>query len=102
MIRRPPRATLFPYTTLFRSRAKGEGPLPRCVELRRLAAHARGARGGTARLRALRLPAAAILARRAAARARDRAGGAAVGRAHLLNPRRPIRPMPPSPLKKVR
>src|SRR3712207_8341383 len=25
MIRRPPRSTLFPYTTLFRSRARGEG-----------------------------------------------------------------------------
>src|SRR3712207_9147518 len=25
MIRRPPRSTLFPYTTLFRSRAVGEG-----------------------------------------------------------------------------
>src|SRR3712207_7034858 len=26
MIRRPPRSTLFPYTTLFRSRAPGVGP----------------------------------------------------------------------------
>src|SRR3712207_7789066 len=26
MIRRPPRSTLFPYTTLFRSRTKGLGP----------------------------------------------------------------------------
>src|SRR2546430_16237875 len=26
MIRRPPRSTLFPYTTLFRSRILGEGP----------------------------------------------------------------------------
>src|SRR2546430_13608458 len=26
MIRRPPRSTLFPYTTLFRSRARGERP----------------------------------------------------------------------------
>src|SRR5256885_13311244 len=26
MIRRPPRSTLFPYTTLFRSRAAGLGP----------------------------------------------------------------------------
>src|SRR2546430_7583485 len=25
MIRRPPRSTLFPYTTLFRSRTKGDG-----------------------------------------------------------------------------
>src|SRR3712207_7829628 len=30
MIRRPPRSTLFPYTTLFRSRAPGRGrPTPR-------------------------------------------------------------------------
>src|SRR2546422_6294595 len=26
MIRRPPRSTLFPYTTLFRSRARGQAP----------------------------------------------------------------------------
>src|SRR6266511_5780027 len=26
MIRRPPRSTLFPYTTLFRSRSRHEGP----------------------------------------------------------------------------
>src|SRR2546430_5632617 len=28
MIRRPPRSTLFPYTTLFRSRQQGAGPVP--------------------------------------------------------------------------
>src|SRR3712207_7046964 len=28
MIRRPPRSTLFPYTTLFRSRGQAEVPLP--------------------------------------------------------------------------
>src|SRR5437773_7660323 len=28
MIRRPPRSTLFPYTTLFRSRPFGRGPGP--------------------------------------------------------------------------
>src|SRR2546430_5783096 len=28
MIRRPPRSTLFPYTTLFRSRSVAEHPLP--------------------------------------------------------------------------
>src|SRR3712207_6893933 len=33
MIRRPPRSTLFPYTTLFRSR-HGLGPLPRLVQER--------------------------------------------------------------------
>src|SRR5256885_12725981 len=35
MIRRPPRSTLFPYTTLFRSRAARQGP---CAP----APHARG------------------------------------------------------------
>src|SRR2546429_6499040 len=28
MIRRPPRSTLFPYTTLFRSRSRRTGPAP--------------------------------------------------------------------------
>src|SRR3712207_8392864 len=28
MIRRPPRSTLFPYTTLFRSQTRGEPPRP--------------------------------------------------------------------------
>src|SRR3989442_8659267 len=28
MIRRPPRSTLFPYTTLFRSRPRGRRPAP--------------------------------------------------------------------------
>src|SRR2546425_1379662 len=28
MIRRPPRSTLFPYTTLFRSRARDQPPVP--------------------------------------------------------------------------
>src|SRR2546429_6233406 len=46
MIRRPPRSTLFPYTTLFRSRIEGNGP-QQCVELRALAGgrfHARARR----------------------------------------------------------
>src|SRR6266568_9303447 len=30
MIRRPPRSTLFPYTTLFRSLRQDEGPQPGC------------------------------------------------------------------------
>src|SRR5204863_939939 len=44
MIRRPPRSTLFPYTTLFRSRAHGA---------RRAAAHAhvQGGQAGAARVR---------------------------------------------------
>src|SRR5256885_4149745 len=32
MIRRPPRSTLFPYTTLFRSRARARTPLCRTAE----------------------------------------------------------------------
>src|SRR5260370_26683675 len=32
MIRRPPRSTLFPYTTLFRSQSTG--PVPRMVQFR--------------------------------------------------------------------
>src|SRR6266849_10146872 len=36
MIRRPPRSTLFPYTTLFRSRSPGEPfPSDRCPATRR-------------------------------------------------------------------
>src|SRR5258708_14952585 len=47
MIRRPPRSTLFPYTTLFRSRARaGAGPVA--------AARASGARVARAALAALR------------------------------------------------
>src|SRR3712207_7034695 len=33
MIRRPPRSTLFPYTTLFRSRDAGEQRAPQCGSL---------------------------------------------------------------------
>src|SRR2546421_5220791 len=32
MIRRPPRSTLFPYTTLFRSQLVGADPLARALE----------------------------------------------------------------------
>src|SRR5258707_11795939 len=34
MIRRPPRSTLFPYTTLFRSDPEGCGPRPHSAEPR--------------------------------------------------------------------
>src|SRR2546430_10176564 len=40
MIRRPPRSTLFPYTTLFRSRHPGESAQP-VVEQPRVREHAR-------------------------------------------------------------
>src|SRR3712207_8718113 len=53
MIRRPPRSTLFPYTTLFRSeRGRGARPRRPVVALRAPAAGGRGVRtGGSARLR---------------------------------------------------
>src|SRR3989441_8787295 len=37
MIRRPPRSTLFPYTTLFRSRGDGKGPVTHFVYMLRCA-----------------------------------------------------------------
>src|ERR1044072_8494781 len=47
MIRRPPRFTLFPYTTLFRSLGGGRGRGPhRARRRRRQARRARGVRGG--------------------------------------------------------
>src|SRR3989442_13492624 len=39
MIRRPPRSTLFPYTTLFRSRLRGPRQPPVQIELRGLVRH---------------------------------------------------------------
>src|SRR3712207_8634524 len=68
MIRRPPRSTLFPYTTLFRSREPD--PLP---------PERRGARPEGAALPA---------ARQRSLPRRERRGGALVGeigRAHVLN-----------------
>src|SRR2546427_5153173 len=47
MIRRPPRSTLFPYTTLFRSRRSGRARVPGRDSGRGAAAH--GAAGGFAR-----------------------------------------------------
>src|SRR5256885_9786023 len=44
MIRRPPRSTLFPYTTLFRSRP-GQRPLPQDHGTRTRGPHAYRARG---------------------------------------------------------
>src|SRR3712207_8996571 len=52
MIRRPPRSTLFPYTTLFRSLGHGQGATgqPTCLQLRepgaQLAGDDRGRRRG--------------------------------------------------------
>src|SRR2546430_13590574 len=52
MIRRPPRSTLFPYTTLFRSRT----PSWRRRDSRRCAAPSRGPLGGRRAGRTERLP----------------------------------------------
>src|SRR2546422_3761234 len=41
MIRRPPRSTLFPYTTLFRSRHSRRNDLPRAFELQSRGNHRR-------------------------------------------------------------
>src|SRR6266550_9015610 len=61
MIRRPPRSTLFPYTTLFRSRARAEEArdvgrrlLPRLPRVRR-AVHRRDEQGISAPARPRRL-----------------------------------------------
>src|SRR5206468_8338711 len=49
MIRRPPRSTLFPYTTLFRSRAGGDSRRGRAERPGRHPASARAARAGARR-----------------------------------------------------
>src|SRR3712207_7402580 len=49
MIRRPPRSTLFPYTTLFRSRRRlADAPRPRRAPRRQVVRRLRDPRGGTA------------------------------------------------------
>src|SRR3989449_9328428 len=54
MIRRPPRSTLFPYTTLFRSAVGGPNPGARGIRRPHRAPHA--ARAGDPRLREDRIP----------------------------------------------
>src|SRR3712207_7862450 len=51
MIRRPPRSTLFPYTTLFRSSLVARSPLSSLVEFEFLASAVRGKRSGFETLR---------------------------------------------------
>src|SRR2546430_15464102 len=46
MIRRPPRSTLFPYTTLFRSPLQAVQPLPVAEHVEVLGRHVGGARLG--------------------------------------------------------
>src|SRR2546427_8213751 len=50
MIRRPPRSTLFPYTTLFRSHARSERGNP-CAHQAAAGAVPAGAAGGGARMK---------------------------------------------------
>src|SRR2546427_9432846 len=54
MIRRPPRSTLFPYTTLFRSRAGRHAAAAWCLRHRRHAQGRAAARGRLARRLAAR------------------------------------------------
>src|SRR3712207_8522236 len=88
MIRRPPRSTLFPYTTLFRSgrrQARRQG-IPGASGLR----CGLPRRGGPRRVGAHLHAHAALLGE----------DGAQIGRAHLLTPVTPISPMPSSAWKK--
>src|SRR2546430_10938152 len=74
MIRRPPRSTLFPYTTLFRSR-RGERLDPRAQAAARGRARFARRRGAAAQLRRFGDRTAARAPRRAARAAARRAGG---------------------------
>src|SRR3712207_8484389 len=58
MIRRPPRSTLFPYTTLFRSRQTPRGRAPACRGSRRTAAQCAGVSRQRGHPRRRRAPAA--------------------------------------------
>src|SRR2546427_6512974 len=80
MIRRPPRSTLFPYTTLFRS-AHAQCAPARTAECAFIGRHC----GGPGSLRPELLP------------VPWRGGN---GRAHLLNPITVKNPIPPSSFKK--
>src|SRR2546423_9475508 len=88
MIRRPPRSTLFPYTTLFRSIAVVRRPTlisePRVAALLVL----------LTLTTLLSVPAATLLLRAAVPRRRE------IGRAHVLTPVTSLSPMPASAWKK--
>src|SRR3712207_8321916 len=91
MIRRPPRSTLFPYTTLFRSRNVGAlvALVERPVRLDDRHPRIAGRRGGRGR-------------RRRGRRGRRRwdLGDLKIGRAHVRTPVTPITRMPSSAWKK--
>src|SRR5256884_6568765 len=62
MIRRPPRSTLFPYTTLFRSVAVARVPAARAVAVPVAAARVPAARAVAVPVAAARVPAARAVA----------------------------------------
>src|SRR5215208_2597334 len=91
MIRRPPRSTLFPYTTLFRSPLRPPGGVAgsvRGLRVRRAGAARRGDAAARARARA-RVPRAGA---RAPRRRHGDEAGAARGGARAVRRRRPRRP----------
>src|SRR5438034_3020721 len=78
MIRRPPRSTLFPYTTLFRSRDAAANIRAAAALLRAYAAEAGGDwDAAAARFSGIDLPAGRAAYTRAITRAQGRAGPAA-------------------------
>src|SRR5256885_12083912 len=95
MIRRPPRSTLFPYTTLFRSAARIATAPPRPFSPRERLA-------GAAHRIALRALAKSPAVRFASAEALRLACEEAleIGRAHVCTPATLSSRMPPSALKK--
>src|SRR2546427_3192322 len=109
MIRRPPRSTLFPYPTLFRSRGGRRGLSPTCGRVR---VHSRGARavGGAAAgsRRALGASrAAATLAARpgdrcGAVRGARRAGRGHGGRSQVRRSRVEPNPHPGDPVSSTK
>src|SRR3712207_8046198 len=96
MIRRPPRSTLFPYTTLFRSRGRAARHRRREWP-RRLGDGDGAAPGGGGQAARGRSP-----VRRGVRRCTDARGGGARqnGRAHVRNPVTPKNPIAASALKK--
>src|SRR2546426_5013380 len=112
MIRRPPRSTLFPYTTLFRSQARSEPHLrraargPLLLETRlfpdrptghpALAPHRSGARGPAGRRRAASADRGALSGGPLETGNADRRGGCGGGR---VDGGRPPAPPPPARLR---
>src|SRR2546427_12082494 len=91
MIRRPPRSTLFPYTTLFRSRAlAGDPARPHCRQRERLL-HGRRRTPGRLRRRPRRADRRGARARRRRRRKDPRADTARPGGAWMIPPREPQR-----------